>query len=60
VEVECLEIGEGEAVLGVVEEESVLAAVRPAMQALFEFADDIGEVGKCAAGGPRINPEESP
>jgi hypothetical protein len=37
VEVEGLEIGKGKAVLGVVKEKAVLAAVRPTVQALFEF-----------------------
>ena len=47
-EVEGLEIGKGKAVLGVVKEKAVLAAVRPAVQTLFQFANDIGEVGKSA------------
>ena len=44
-EVEGLETAEGKRVLGVVEEKAVLPAARPAMQALFQFADDVGEVG---------------
>ena len=42
--VEGLETAEGERVLGVVEEESVLALPRPAMQPIFQLAEDVGEV----------------
>ena len=43
--VEGLEAAERERVFGVVEEESVLPAARPAMQAVLQLADDVGEVG---------------
>ena len=43
--VEGLKAAEGERVLGVVEEKSMLAAARPAMQAVLQLADDVGKVG---------------
>jgi len=57
-EVEGLEAAERKRVLSVVEKESVLAAARPAVQALLQLADDVGEVGerspghKCARSHP--------
>ena len=44
-EVECLEAGEGERVFLVVEDKTVLACLRPAVEAFFEFANDLGEGG---------------
>ena len=44
VEVEGLEAAEGKRVLDVVEEESVLAGLGPAVQALLQLADDAGEI----------------
>src|SRR5258708_14923877 len=43
--VEGLEMAERERVLGIIEEEAVLPAAGPAMQALFQFPDDVAEVG---------------
>ena len=43
-EVEGLELAEGERVLGVVEEESVLACACPAIKPVLQFADDAGEI----------------
>src|ERR1700739_2458309 len=43
--VECLEAAERKRILGVVKQESVLAAARPALQAVLELADDVGEAG---------------
>jgi hypothetical protein len=39
-----LEAAERERVLGVIEEESMLPAARPAVQALLQLANDVGEV----------------
>ena len=46
IEVEGLEAGEGERVLGVVEEVAELSGLRPAMQALSQRAEDGREVGE--------------
>ncbi len=44
VEIEGLKAGERKRVLGVIEEESVLSAARPAVQAFLQLADDVGKV----------------
>ena len=45
-EVEGLETSEAERVVYVVEEESVLAVVGPAVQPFLQLADDLGERGE--------------
>lgn len=42
--VECLEAAEGQSIFGVVEQEPVLTAACPALQAVLQFSDDIGEI----------------
>ena len=44
-EVECLKAAERKRVLGIVEEESVLTALRPTVQPLLQFSDDVAETG---------------
>ena len=44
VEVEGLKTAEGQRVLDVIEDEAILPGARPAMSAIFNYADDLGEV----------------
>ena len=50
-EVEGLEVAERERVLGVVEEESILACAGPAVQPVLQLADDVGEIRDGALAG---------
>ena len=51
VKVKSLKSSERKRVLGVIEEEAILTSAGPAMQAVFQVANDIGEVGKCSLTG---------
>lgn len=47
-EVEGLEPAEGESVLHIVENKTILSALCPLVEPVFEFADDFGKVRDCA------------